>query len=87
MSGLRIASDWFWLQVISLETWMSGLAALELIGDDLSSRDALRCFGWSRMAVTDYMSQQGNWKDSVRRPLPPRAAPARLHPSLPPVGR
>jgi len=51
--------------VISLETWMSGLAALELIGDDLSSRDALRCFGWSRMAVTDYMSQQGNWKDSV----------------------
>ena len=32
---------------------------------DLSERDALRCFSWSRMAVEDYQSHKGHHKNTV----------------------
>jgi len=53
------------VQTIGLATWMCGLQTLEIIGEDLSTRDALRCFSWSRMVVVDYKSQIGDVKDSM----------------------
>jgi hypothetical protein len=48
----------------SVDTWMVAVRELNLIGADLSERDALRAFAWSRMAVVD----QHTVRDSLGRP-------------------
>jgi len=50
---------------ITLKEWLAALRYLEIIDIDLSERDALRCFSWSRMAVEDYQSVRGNYKNTV----------------------
>ncbi len=50
---------------INLKEWLGALRYLEIIDLDLSERDALRCFSWSRMGVEDYQSIKGNYKNTV----------------------
>jgi len=50
---------------ITLKEWLSALKHLEIMDRDLSERDALRCFSWSRMAVEDYQSHKGHHKNTV----------------------
>ena len=48
-----------------LERWMSFLRALSFIGDDVSERDALRAFAWSRMCVTNEATPAGHVKENT----------------------
>lgn len=50
---------------ITLKEWLGALKHLEIMDLDLSERDALRCFSWSRMAVEDDQSVKGNYKNTV----------------------
>jgi hypothetical protein len=43
--------------------WLAGLRAVDLLEGDLSERDALRCYSWSRMVVDDNRTAEGEFKD------------------------
>ena len=50
---------------ITLLEWLSSLKHLNIIGLDVSERDALRCFSWSRMVVEDSQTPKGHFKNTV----------------------
>lgn len=47
---------------VSLEIWLAFLHAAELISVDVSDREAVLCFGWSRPVVHDEQSAAGKVK-------------------------
>ena len=50
---------------MDLKEWMASLHAMEIfVGADLTDREAVMCFVWSRMAVADATSLRGVIKDS-----------------------
>jgi hypothetical protein len=50
---------------ITLLEWLSSLKHLNFIGPDVSERDSLRCFSWSRMVVEDSQTPNGHFKNTV----------------------
>ena len=50
--------------VLSLDEWMALMRALDMIGIDLTERDATLCFVWSRMVVIDGWSEAGHLRES-----------------------
>ena len=51
-------------ETMDLKEWMASLHAMEIVGADLTDREAVMCFVWSRMAVADTTSLRGVIKDS-----------------------
>jgi len=51
-------------ETMDLKEWMASLHAMEIVGADLTDREAVLCFVWSRMAVADATSLRGVIKDS-----------------------
>lgn len=49
----------------SADAWLAALRLLDLLEDDLSERDALRCYSYSRMVVDDPRSKRGQMKMAV----------------------
>ena len=49
---------------VSLDTWLAFLRGALIIGIDVSDREAILCFGWSRMVVHDNLSVGGKTKES-----------------------
>lgn len=50
---------------LPLKQWLHALRRLEIVHLDLSERDALRCFSWSRMAVGNCTTRRGHHEDTV----------------------
>ena len=50
-------------QVLSLDEWMALLKCWQVIGSDVTERDAVLCFAWSRMLVVDGWSGSGRMKE------------------------
>lgn len=49
---------------INLKSWLTSLKALQVVNIDLSERDCMRCFSWSRMAVGDYKKERGLYEST-----------------------
>ena len=49
---------------LDMDEWLASLRALDFIGQDVTERDAVLCFTWSRLIVTDTTSLRGGRKDS-----------------------
>jgi len=49
---------------IEIRPWIRALRAFEVMNFDLSERDCLRCYSWSRMAVRDYKTKRGAYEAS-----------------------
>jgi len=47
---------------LTLRVWMRATRALEVMNIDLSERDCLRCFSWSRTVVIDYKTLRGQYE-------------------------
>ena len=52
------------LPLLSLEGWRAFLRAVELLGADITERDAALCFSWSRMAVSERRTERGQRHES-----------------------
>ena len=52
-----------------LDQWMAFLRSFELIGKDVSERDAIRCFAWSRMCVVDGLSSAAGFAKENKLPF------------------
>lgn len=50
--------------LLSVEEWIGFVRAVNLLGRDLSLRDATLCFSWSRMAVINSSSRRGYDKEN-----------------------
>ena len=48
---------------ISIDEWKAFVRGLDLIGTDLTERDANLCFSWSRMCVVDIYSDKGRVRE------------------------
>ena len=53
-------------RTISLSEWVRALRGIGIVGVDFSERDAVRCFAWSLMAVSDAESTKGGRRACVR---------------------
>ena len=51
------------LHMIDLDIWMDFLRRLDLIGTDVTIRDAKLCFTWSRMMVIEGSTERGRQKE------------------------
>ena len=65
--GLAAGSDaltgGFNALLLSLHEWRAFMRALQLLGDDLTERDSMLCFSYSRMAVIDGSTFKGNARE------------------------
>ena len=50
-------------KMVSLDEWKGFVRGLDLIGPDLSDRDANLCFSWSRMCTVDIYSDKGRVRE------------------------
>eukprot|EP00322_Chrysochromulina_rotalis_P013695 CAMPEP_0115838464 /NCGR_PEP_ID=MMETSP0287-20121206/5740_1 /TAXON_ID=412157 /ORGANISM="Chrysochromulina rotalis, Strain UIO044" /LENGTH=715 /DNA_ID=CAMNT_0003291987 /DNA_START=62 /DNA_END=2209 /DNA_ORIENTATION=+ len=50
--------------LLSLNEWLAFTRGAQLIERDLSERDAMNCFAWSRMIVVDYQKGKGLRRDT-----------------------
>jgi len=50
--------------LLSVNEWLGFLYAAELVGSDVSDREAAMCFAWSRMTIVDGSTQRGMEKES-----------------------
>ena len=49
---------------VTLATWLAFLRGAKLLSVDVSDREAVLCFGWSRMVVHDGQSMLGHVKET-----------------------
>lgn len=62
--GVNALTGGFNATLLSLYEWITFMRALEMIQADVTERDALLCFTFSRMAVIDGSSMKGNGRET-----------------------